>query len=203
MTSPGVIFDIGARDCMQSVEFAKRYPDARIFAFECNPQTLPLCRTNIEGYPNITLVEKAVNKYDGICKFYPINPKKTRTTWADGNPGASSLFVSNNTYPIETYVQDEIEIPCTKLTTVMKENGISKVDCIWMDLQGAELLALQSLEEYLPTVKYIYTEVSHRPIYSGQVLFGELDIFLTSTGFKRRTHINPHCWQEDVIYSHL
>lgn len=200
VTAPDVIFDIGARDCKQSVEFAQQYPGARIFAFECNPQTLPICRREIAEYPQITLTEKAVNSYDGTCTFFPINPSKTITTWADGNPGASSLFRSNDTYPIERYVQDEITLPCTKLSTVLKEHGLTKVDCIWMDLQGAELIALQSLEEFLPTVQYIYTEVSHRPIYSGQVMFTELDGFLTSNGFKRVSKINEHCWQEDVIY---
>jgi FkbM family methyltransferase len=201
VASPTVIFDIGARDCLQSVEFSKQYPECRVFSFECNPQTLPLCRQNIVEYSNITLIDKAVNNYDGSCTFYPINPQKTRTTWKDGNPGASSLFRSNNTYPVETYVQDEITSPCVKLSTVMKEHGLDHVDCIWMDLQGAELLALESLEEFLPTVKYIYTEVSHRPIYSGQVLYGQLNDFLVSKGFKRETNINPYCWQEDVIYS--
>lgn len=201
VTEPSVIFDIGARDCQQSVEFAKRYPSAKIFAFECNPQTLPLCRSAVAENPSIVLTEKAVNSHDGTCTFYPINPQKTRTTWADGNPGASSLFRSNNTYPVETYVQDEITLPCTKLSTVMREHDLSGIDCIWMDLQGAELIALQSLEEFLPSVKYIYTEVSHHPIYSGQVLFKELDDFLVSKGFKRETPVNIHCWQEDVIYS--
>ena len=200
MTAPEVIFDVGARDCQQSVEFARQYPGARIFSFECNPQTLPLCRSAIAAHPQITLTPKAVNSFNGECTFYPINPQKTVTTWADGNPGASSLFRSNDTYPVERYVQDEVKLPCTKLSTVMKEHGLTKVDCIWMDLQGAELIALQSLEEFLPAVKYIYTEVSHRPIYTGQVMFEELDTFLRANGFKRVTKVNEHCWQEDVIY---
>jgi methylase of polypeptide subunit release factors len=43
-TNPSIIFDIGSRDCLQSLEFAKQYPSAKIFAFECNPLTLPLCK---------------------------------------------------------------------------------------------------------------------------------------------------------------
>jgi len=85
----------------------------------------------------------------------------------------------------------------------MKSFALNHIDCIWMDLQGAELLALQSLDEFLPAVKYIYTEVSHRPIYTGQVLFNDIEDFLTSKGFKRDTPVNPYCWQEDVIYSHI
>ena len=37
-----VIFDIGSRDCQQSIEFYNPFPNAKIYAFECNPNTLNL-----------------------------------------------------------------------------------------------------------------------------------------------------------------
>jgi len=98
------ILDVGARDCKQSIEFAVKYRNSKVIAFECNPQTLPLCRSNIKPYSKrIMLVDKAVNLFEGNCKFYPINPFRTVTTWIDGNPGASSLFLSNGRYPVEKY----------------------------------------------------------------------------------------------------
>lgn len=170
-----VIFDIGSRDCIQSIEFYNIFPNAKIYAFECNPNTLPICRTNIEKYSDrITLVEGAVCDYDGEIKFYPIDQEKTITSWEDGNPGASSLFKSNGTYSDEKYVQNEITVNCHRLDTVMSKYNIEKIDIIWMDLQGAELLALKGLDEFITDVKYIYTEVSHKPIYENQVLFNEL-----------------------------
>lgn len=198
--TPSVIFDIGARDCAQSVEFSKKYPNAKIFAFEANPQTIPLCKTTIQNNPNIRLIEGAVHNYDGVTSFHPIDTQRTRTIWKDGNPGASSLFLANGSYPIETYVQNKIEIPCHRLDTICKQENISP-DIIWMDLQGAELLALTSLGEYLNTCKYIFTEVSHKPIYEGQCMFSDIDCFLQTHGFKRESVVNPQCWQEDVIYS--
>ena len=136
-----VIFDVGSRDCAQSIEFYNMFPNSKIYAFECNPNTLNICKKNIEPYSDrITLIEGAVCDYDGTIKFYPINQSKTRTTWADGNPGASSLFKSNGKYTVETYVQDEITTNAHRLDTVMKNHNIPKVDIIWMDLQGAELL---------------------------------------------------------------
>lgn len=200
VTDIRVIFDVGARDCKQSLEFARRFPGAKVFAFECNPQTLPLCRSAVHSNSRIVLTEKAVNTYDGDCTFFPINPERTRTTWPDGNPGASSLFRSNDTYTIETYVQDEITVPCVKLSTAMKQHDLSSVDLVWMDLQGAELLALQSFEEFLPAVRYVYTEVSHRPIYTGQVLFPQLETFMRTNGFVRESPVDQRKWQEDVIY---
>ena len=123
-----VIFDIGSRDCAQSIEFYNVFPNAKIYAFECNPNTIDICRKNIENYKDrITLIEGAVCDYDGEIAFYPINQKETITTWADGNPGASSLFKSNGTYTMEHYVQDEIKTNCHRLDSIMKINNILKV----------------------------------------------------------------------------
>ena len=114
-TKQYVIFDIGSRDCQQSIEFYNNFPNAKIYAFECNPNTLDICKKNIENYKDrITLVEGAVCDYDGEITFYPINQEKTITTWKDGNPGASSIFLSNGTYKAEHYIQDEIKTMNTK-----------------------------------------------------------------------------------------
>jgi len=61
-----VIFDIGSRDCLQSIEFFNTFPNSKIYAFECNPNTLDICRNNIKEYNDrIILIEGAVCDYDG------------------------------------------------------------------------------------------------------------------------------------------
>ena len=197
------IFDIGSRDCIQSIEFYHSFPNAKIYAFEANPNTLELCKENIKPYEDrITLVEGAVCDYDGDITFYPINQKETKTTWADGNPGASSIFKSNGEYTIEEYVQDEVTTNCHRLDTVMKTHDIARVDIIWMDLQGAELLALKGMGNKIDEVKYIHTEASYKEMYSGQCMFEKLNNFVVSKKFKVINNISPNGgqWQEDVIY---
>ena len=203
-TKEYIIFDVGSRDCMQSIEFYNAFPNAKIFAFECNPNTLPICRKNIENYRDrITLVEGAVCDYDGEITFYPIDQQKTITTWEDGNPGASSIFKSNGKYNVEHYVQYEIKTNCHRLDSIMNLNNIPRVDIIWMDLQGAELLALKSLGDYLHNVTYIHTEVGHSEIYSGQVMFNELHEFILSNQFAIKNQLSLRCWQEDAIYEKI
>lgn len=198
-----VIFDIGSRDCIQSIEFTKYFPLSEIYSFECNPNTLNICEENIKEYPQVKLIKKAINDYNGKCKFYPINQQKTITTWKDGNPGASSLFMSNGSYEYEHYIQDEIEIDCSRLDSIIEEQKIISCDIIWMDLQGAELLALKSMGDKLKNVKYIYTEVSFKPIYENQVLFPELNEFLNLNGFVLCNKLNYNSWQDDAIYKNL
>ena len=196
-----VIFDIGSRDCQQSIEFYKTFPNAKIYAFECNPNTLDLCEQNIISYQDrITLIKGAVCDYDGSITFYPINQEKTKTTWKDGNPGASSLFKSNGKYTVETYVQDEITTNCHRLDTIMNKHNIPCVDIIWMNLQGAELLALKGLGNKLSFVEYLYTEVSHREIYTGQVMYKELNDYMIKNNFSILNNLSLRGWQENVVY---
>ena len=172
------IFDIGSRDCKQSIEFYKTFKNANIYAFECNPNTLDLCEKNIIPYKDrITLIKGAVCDYDGDITFYPINQKKTRTSW-----------------------KDEITTNCHRLDTIMNKYNIPNIDIIWMDLQGAELLALKGLGDKLSSVKYIHTEVSYREMYSGQVMYTELDNYIIKNNFSRLNSLSLGGWQEDVIY---
>ncbi len=179
-----VVFDIGSLHALESVEFAKEFKNAKIFTFEANPVSYEFCLLNTKNYPSVTVTNEAVNDFDGSCKFYPIDKDKTITTWEDGNLGASSLYRANGSYDhIEKYVQYEIEVPCTRLDTFCKKNNLTKIDIIWMDLQGAELKALQSLGQLLETVQIIHTELEIKPMYEDQCLFDEVYNFLLDNGF--------------------
>lgn len=179
-----VIFDVGSCHALESVELTKKYPNAKVYAFEANPVSYDVCLKNTEGYDSINVINKAINDYDGTCKFYPMDKDKTITTWEDGNQGASSLYRANGAYDfIEKYVQYEIEVPCTRLDTFCKKNDINNIDILWMDLQGAELKALQSLGPLLETVQIIHTELEMNPMYEGQCLFRDVNELLINNGF--------------------
>jgi FkbM family methyltransferase len=196
----GVVFDIGSRDGLQAVELSNVFRKAEIIAIECNRETLEKCRRNVAQNPRIKLIDKAINSYTGRCTFYPIDPSRTVTTWPDGNPGASSLFVATGDYTAEKYIQNEVEVDCIRLDVLCGQLQIDVIDLVWMDLQGAELLALQSAGALLDKIRYIYTEVSHHAIYKGQCLFDDVDAFLTARGFRRCTKIDRKRWQQDIIY---
>ena len=198
--TPRVIIEVGACDCSDTLQFHKLYPDAQIYTFECNPITLPLCHKKIAEIDNIRLIEKAVSNISGPTKFYPINASKSITTWGDGNPGASSLFLSSGKYPTETYVQDEITVEATTLKDFIEAEQISQVDILWMDIQGAELLALEGTGEYIDWVKLLHTEVEFQEIYSGQPLYWEVDQYLVQHGFERIAWAYKDNWFGNAIY---
>src|SRR3977135_1403426 len=177
------LVELGARDCVETEAFSKRLPRASIYAFECNAQTLPVCRERAASLPNVVLVEKAASDHDGVVSFFPIDGARTTTTWADGNPGASSMFQASGKYPVEDYVQHEIEVPSITLSTFMKSSELTTIDLLWMDIQGAELMALKGLGGKLSQVKLIHTEVEFFEIYRGAPLFVAVKRYLNQHGF--------------------
>lgn len=177
------IVEVGARDCRETLGFHALFPQAAVFAFECNPATLPQCRAAVRGLTNVTLIEKAVADKSGPVSFFAIDQEQTKTGIAAGNPGASSLLHASGSYELETYVQREIAVTATTLAEFLAERKLAGIDLLWMDIQGAELMALQGLGSRLADVAMIHLETEFVEIYRGQPLFPELRDFLHSRGF--------------------
>jgi len=177
------IVEIGARDCGETIKFARQYPKSKIITFECNPQTIGICRNRIKTIKNAKLIEAAVSDKNGFISFYAIDPEKTETTWKDGNPGASSILQASGDYPIEKYVQKKIKVKSIRMDKAMKENSFKNVDLLWMDIQGAELMALKSFGKNLKNIKIIHTEVEFMQIYKEQPLFEDIKSYLEKKGF--------------------
>jgi len=167
------IVEVGARDCRETLGFAAAYPAARIYALECNPDMLPACRAAVAGMARITLIEKAAAEEPGRLKFYPVDPAT--------NPGASSLFRASGKYRLEEYRQREVEVDAVALQSVVESE--SRIDLLWMDVQGAELAALRGLGPRLADVSLIHLEAEFEEIYAGQPLFPDVRAFLVRAGF--------------------
>jgi FkbM family methyltransferase len=88
------------------------------------------------------------------------------------------------------------------LDTLFRKNHIpfDKYDFMNLDIQGAELKALQGATEVLPHIRAIYTEVNVKELYKGCAFLEDLDLFLVQYGFKRvATQILHHGWG-DALY---
>jgi len=194
------IFDIGARDCEESVNFSKIFPKSRIFSFECNPQVIPTAERKIKSATNIKLVKKALSNTEGTIDFFPIDCEKSRTKHIDGNPGASSLFKIENYPKNEFYVQKHIKVPTTTLSNFMSHEKIKKIDIIWMDVQGAELMVLEGLKDKIENIGLIHTEVEFVRIYKNQPLFSDIKKYLNGKGFSLLTFTSFSRYFGDAIF---
>jgi len=181
--SPKVILEIGSRDLDQSIQFIQEFPDARVIAFEPNPEMLPLCREKLKFYPKIELYEFAISDEEGVVDFYVTDRRF--------NAGASSLLepidqrmqLSYGPHPEITW-RKITGITVRRLDNFLIEKGITSVDVMWLDVQGVELKALKSMGRFFDDVKLIHTEAAAKPYYKGHGLKNELEEFLTDNNFE-------------------
>lgn len=177
-----VIVNLGSRDGNEDVCFAKNFPKARVISFEPNPETYQTVLSTTFPHVSITPCNLAATETDGTIDFYQ---NKT------GNHGASSIFPKSGLYDyIENYQQEVIKVRAVRLDTFLASIGITKVDLLWADIQGAELSAFRGLGHLMDGVKCVNTEIEYKPIYSGQPLYDDVKKFLESKGL---TEIHKTC----------
>jgi FkbM family methyltransferase len=172
-----IIFECGSRDAIDSLKMFDFYQPKKIFCFECNPDSVNVCRETIGENNNIILVNKAVSNNDGEIDFYVTDMDKS----IDKNIGASSalLHLDNK----ESFFQKKITVDSITLKTFMEENNINNIDLLCLDLQGYEKIALEGLGDKIKNVKYIISEYANRSFYYGDILLEDYQTFLKSLGF--------------------
>jgi len=172
-----IIFECGSRDCLDAIELSKYYKDSKVYAFECNPEALSLCKTNLNGIPNIHLIEKAVSNVNGKVDFYATDMEKS----TNKELGASSMLWHRDNE--NEFFQKKIEVESIRLDTFMRQEHLPQIDLLCMDVQGVEMLVFEGLGEMLHRVKYIITEVVFEHYYTGDVLFKDIVQYLDKNGF--------------------
>lgn len=189
-----LIVEVGSRDAAEAVALYEKFPQSTVVSFECNPDTIDICKNRISGIENIKLIEKAASDEEGEFSFW--QERETANSW---NPGISSLMKPNE--GVSYYKMEEITVPTT---TIAKELDnleiISGPDVLWMDSQGGELKALKGLGSRLGNVSFIHTEVEFIPAYDKQPLFKDILEYLNDNGFDLLTFTTRGKAAADAVF---
>jgi FkbM family methyltransferase len=184
------ILDIGSRDGCQSLELNRWFPHAKIYAFEPVKENYEFTVKNVAHIDNIKAYPYAINSYNGKTKFYEVY---------NGNVGASSLLKTTDHWISSQWAQKEIEVDCIVLNDWLVDNKVDSVDLIWMDVQGAENIVLDSLKDYLNNVKIIATEVGIVDLYHGSTSKQQLDEKLNNFIILDES-MTPIMSEMDIVY---
>ncbi len=102
-------------------------------------------------------------------------------------PGMTSLLVPNDAtlnlfhgFPQWGLVLATETVATVRLDDVLETAG---ADLLKLDIQGAELMVLRHAEQRLATALVVQAEVEFMPLYQGQPLFSEVELFLRGHGF--------------------
>jgi FkbM family methyltransferase len=161
---------------------------------EANPDVYARLAANVAHLPHVRPIHCAIADYDGAAVL--------RVVSNDQSSSLLKLKLHAELYP--QYVETkQITVPCRKLDTLMKEQKLrpEDFDLLVIDIQGAELLALQGAVETLRHMEAILTEVNLDELYEGCALLDDIDRFLDAHRFRRFALSTPlHPSWGDAFY---
>jgi len=168
-----VVLDLGANIGYYTLIFAKLVgEEGKVFAFEPEPDNFSLLKKNVEinGYKNVTLLQKAVSDKTGKLKLYI----------------DKDCIACHSIYPLPPQDGSQsIEIEAIRLDDYF-ENYDGKIDFIKMDIEGAEKEAIQGMSSLLKKNKNvkIVSEFNPPTLKQGGIEPEEYLELLTGFGFK-------------------
>jgi FkbM family methyltransferase len=149
-----VIFDVGANAGTWTDMILENLPSARLHLFEPNKELLEQTKTKYVGNENIKFTDLAAFREDNkILNFY---------FFTNENNGLSSIYHNPqwDYLPMKVGIINSITID-----TYCREREIESVDCIKIDVEGAELDVLQGCKELLGRKAIKYLQVEYSPHY--------------------------------------
>ncbi|HEX3052641.1 MAG TPA: FkbM family methyltransferase [Aggregatilineaceae bacterium] len=194
-TASPVIIDGGAHRGGSILEFLKGYPSATIHSFEPNPHIVAHLQTQFGTNSNIIIHDQALGAENKMIPF-----KILKHDGASSILPPSSILVHYHGSKMD--VTETVEVPLVRMDSVLDQ----EIDILKLDLQGYELEALRGATNLLPRIKAITIEVEFVPLYDGQPLYGDIDVFLRAAGFRLLnlyelwTHPDGQLTSGDAVY---
>lgn len=150
-----VIFDVGANSGDNFIELT-RLPWIEVHAFEPTPELITIILERSNGRSNYILNQVAISDFEGQVEF---------NVAGQGDWGCSSLHEFsedvNETWSgrEDLKVTKKIQVATLKLSTYVKYKNIKRIDLLHIDVQGHDLIALKSLDEFIEIVHNGVVEV--------------------------------------------
>jgi FkbM family methyltransferase len=163
-----IIFDVGANVGQTAKTYRRLFPQAEIWSFEPFPASYESLRRSVADR-----------------RFYPQRlALSDRATSAPLNIGAVSI--TNSLLRRQSDTGKVIEIQTDTIDHFCSKNGISNIDILKVDVEGAEDRVFSGARNLFArqAVRSVFVEVYFSPVYEGMPLFWDLQAQLSNLGFR-------------------
>lgn len=172
-----VIIDAGAHMGGDTCELATTWPKGTVYAFEPMPNLYAHLVKNTKSFSNIKTFPLALSDKSGRADFYV----------SSGSSDCSSSLLAPKDhlkYHPDVYFKSLIQVDVLNLDEWAGANGVSRIDFMWLDMQGSELAMLKAAPKILQTVSVIFMEVNFYEVYEGCPLYAEVKEWFENQGFR-------------------
>ena len=179
--TPTGFIDAGAHFGETNETIRSVFPSSRVVSFEANPYCEPeLKRRGIEHY--ICLLG---DRTQGGVKFY-LDPNNAVSN-------GCSIFKEKSVFFENPYI---IELPMYRLDEIVSPDA--GMEFLKMDVQGAEISVLEGATKLLPSIRWVYLEVSFISYNDGAPLFEEVFDYLRGKGYRIADIVDP-TWVDNQL----
>jgi len=182
------ILHVGAHYCEELNDYEVYLPRNKILWVEALPDKVEQCK---QKYPGV-LIENAI-----------VSDTIETVRFNISNNGMSSSILEFNLHSHfhpEIHYIDHFDGETKLLKDILPKYDI-EYNFLTFDIQGTELKALKGMEEYLPKVDYVYTEVYSDYLYKDCAIIVEIDEYLRKFGLHRvETKWWGECKWGDAFY---
>ena len=163
------VFDIGAAVGDTAESFLKEFPLAEIYCFEPLPDSFSRLQKRVGKHGKVHLFNLGLSNASGEAKFYVVPYRDSSSMIPPVNIGVSA--------------EKEISVPVRRLDDVVCELGVSHIDFMKVDVEGAEKEMLEGAKESLKITDHVFIEIS--PLRKGKHSRDYIDVFgyLHDSGF--------------------
>lgn len=175
--------EIGMHFGIDTEDFRKMHPQARIVCFEPDPRNIQVIKK--VGRDKICeLYEMALSNTNDPMKFYLSSGNTSgkfseRILLENDWSCSSSLKKPTGHLNVHKWITfpNSVMVNCSKLDEFEPLKN-TRIDFMWVDVQGAEDLVFSCAQETLKNTHYVYTEYCNQQLYDGQLdLQGVLKLF--------------------------
>ncbi len=174
----GAVFDVGVNRGTIARHLVRIFPACPSYLFEPLPEQAAELRDRFGSFENLQVVERALGERNGKADFH-----------VGTSPGTSSLFTSDGDlarhYHNEAQVKTTIKVDVQSLDSFCAKEGITKISCMKIDAQGAELLIFKGAKKMLKAenIDILMFEWFAVPHYDDCPLFHDLWGYLAGHGY--------------------
>ena len=190
---PRGVLHVGAHEGKEYDKYKKNSIAPVIFV-EANPDLAHPLAERFASEKDVLVVEAAAADKSGEAVF--------NVTSMDQSSSLLNLKGHLDLYP-KIGVEKKIKVRTETIDNIVSETKIrpQDINLLVMDIQGAELLALQGADKQLQNIEAIQLEVNYSELYEGCPLIYDIDNFLYNKGFVRVKTLTPFSEQwGDALY---
>lgn len=185
------IIDVGANRGQFTMVCQLALPVVPVVAFEPIAAEAAIYRKVHGQRPRVRLIESALGDIKGTATLHLSQSADSSSLLPIGKM-QTELF--DNTGEIGT-----ITVQVQRLDDLSEHWAGRTRQLLKIDVQGYELNVLRGAVETLKSCTHVYVECSEIPLYDGQALRGEVEVFLLEHGFGVKGRYNEQLSNGDLI----